>query len=369
MKVIQFLPTLESGGVEQGVLEIAKTLVVNGHESHVVSAGGRLVEDLVSAGTHHHCWNLHKKSLFTFKLVNPLRKWILSMNADVLHVRSRMPAWVVWKALNGIPKKKRPQLISTVHGLHSINFYSAIMTKPQNIIAVSKSSKDYIVNNYTKSKVKNIKLIYRGVDDRSYFRGYKPSDKWLSDWYEQYPGTKASKLLTIAGRISPLKDFKKIIYLAKSIKENSKHSFKVLIAGEAKGKHVKYLDELKNIINDEGLSDDIYFLNYRKDIKDIYAISSITFNTSNKPESFGRSVLEPLSIGIPTIGYNRGGVKEILEQLYPYGAVEPNNEEELLDKTLNILDGNNTDININDKFLTSDMCSKTLNLYKEISSC
>ncbi|MDA7829673.1 hypothetical protein N9A85_02890, partial [Gammaproteobacteria bacterium] len=74
MKVIQFLPTLESGGVEQGVLEIAKALVVNGHESHVVSAGGRLVEDLVSAGTHHHCWNLHKKSLFTFKLVKPLRK-------------------------------------------------------------------------------------------------------------------------------------------------------------------------------------------------------------------------------------------------------------------------------------------------------
>ena len=369
MKVIQFLPTLESGGVEQGVLEIANALVENGHESHVVSAGGRLVEDLVLSGTNHHCWDLHKKSLFTLKLVKPLRKWILSMNADVLHVRSRMPAWVVWRALIGIPKKKRPQLISTVHGLHSVNFYSAIMTKPHNIIAVSKSSKDYIVNNYTKSKVKNIKLIYRGVDDKSYFRGYKPSDKWLSDWYEKYPETKSSKLLTIAGRISPLKDFKKIINLAKSIKENSKHSFKVLIAGEAKGKHGKYLDELQNIIKDLGLSDDIYFLNYRKDIKDIYAISSITFNTSNKPESFGRSVLEPLSIGIPTIGYNRGGVKEILEQLYPYGAVEPNNEKELLDKTLSILDGNNTDININDKFLTSDMCSKTLNLYKEISSC
>jgi hypothetical protein len=92
MKVIQFLPTLESGGVEQGVLEIAKALVDSGHESHVVSAGGRLVDDLVKQGSHHHFWNLHKKSLFTFKLVKPLRKWILSMNPDVLHIRSRMPA-------------------------------------------------------------------------------------------------------------------------------------------------------------------------------------------------------------------------------------------------------------------------------------
>ena len=369
MKVIQFVPTLESGGVEQGVLEIANALVKDGHESHVVSAGGRLVEDLELNGSHHHHWNLHHKSLLTFIHIRPLRKWILSMDADVLHIRSRMPAWIVWKALSGISKNKRPQLISTVHGLHSVNFYSAIMTKPNNIIAVSKSSKDYIVNNYTKSESKNISLIFRGVDDSSYYRGFKPSGEWLSKWYEQYPQTKSSKLLTIAGRISPLKDFKKIINLAKAIKEKSTHPFKVLIVGEAKGRHVKYLEELKKMIHEMGLSDDIYFLNFRKDIKEIYAISTITFNTSNKPESFGRSVLEPLSIGIPTIGYNRGGVKEILEELYPYGAVEPNNEEELLDKTLSILDGNNTDIKINNKFLTSSMCSKTLNLYKEISSC
>ena len=165
-----------------------------------------------------------------------------------------MPAWVVWKALNGIPKKKRPQLVSTVHGLHSINFYSAVMTKPFNIIAVSNSSKDYIINNYTKSQSKNINLIYRGIDSNSYFKGYKPSDKWLSEWYAKYPETESKKLLTIAGRISPLKDLKKIIYLAKAIKDKSSHEFKVLIAGEAKDKHSKYLEELKSIIQKLGLS-------------------------------------------------------------------------------------------------------------------
>ena len=116
------------------------------------------------------------------------------------------------------------------------------------------------------------------------------------------------------------------------------------------------------------LDSDIYFLNFRKDIKNIYAISNIVFNTSNKPESFGRSILEPLSIGIPSIGYNRGGVKEILEELYPYGCVEVNDSKSLLEKSISILDGNNRDIKENTKFLKSNMCSSTIDFYNEIIS-
>ena len=134
MKVIQFVPTLESGGVEQGVLEISKALVDAGHESHVVSAGGRLVDQLINEGTYHHHWELHKKNIFTIGQVKPLARWIEKMKADILHVRSRMPAWIVWKALNKIPEQKRPKLVSTIHGLYSVNFYSAVMSKPENII-------------------------------------------------------------------------------------------------------------------------------------------------------------------------------------------------------------------------------------------
>jgi len=368
MKVIQFVPTLDSGGVEQGVLEISRTLVENNHESHVVSAGGRLVDQLIQNGTHHHKWDLHKKNIFTFKHVKPLRKWIMSINPDIVHVRSRMPAWIVWQALKGIPLNSRPSLVSTIHGLYSVNFYSAIMSKPQNIITVSKAANDYLIKNYTKSSDKNIKLIYRGIDDKEYYKNYKPDQAWLSQWYDMYPDTRNTKLLTIAGRISPLKDFEKIISLAKSVKDNSPHRFKILIAGEAKDKHQKYLNTLKEKIKSLNLEGDVYFLNFRKDIKNIYSISSIVYNTSNKPESFGRSILEPLSIGIPCIGYNRGGVKEILETLFPYGLVEPDDKESLLNKTLAILDGDNINIKENTEFLTSNMCKETIDFYQEISS-
>ncbi len=369
MKIIQFVPTLESGGVEQGVLEISKALVDGGHESHVVSAGGRLVDQLISEGTHHHQWKLHKKNIFTFRHVRPLAEWIKEMKADILHVRSRMPAWIVWKALNKIPKHQRPKLVSTIHGLYSVNFYSAVMSKPQNIITVSNSAHSYLIDNYLKTESKNIRLIYRGVDGEEYFNGYKPSAEWLDRWYSEHPETKNHKLLTIAGRISPLKDFEKIINLTKDIHDQSHHRVKVLIAGEAKDKHKKYLDYLKRIIHSLKLESDIYFLNFRKDIKNIYAISNIVFNTSNKSESFGRSILEPLSIGVPSIGYNRGGVKEILEELYPYGAVEPNDSKSLLNKSISILDGNNLEIKKNTKFLQSNMCQSTIEFYKEIVSC
>ena len=74
-----------------------------------------------------------------------------------------MPAWIVWQSLKGIPLNKRPTLVSTIHGLYSVNFYSAIMSKPHNIITVSKSANEYLVKNYPKSSDKNIKLIYRGL--------------------------------------------------------------------------------------------------------------------------------------------------------------------------------------------------------------
>tara|TARA_E500000075_G_C6900259_1_gene274018 strand:- start:150 stop:878 length:729 start_codon:yes stop_codon:yes gene_type:complete len=241
------------------------------------------------------------------------------------------------------------------------------MTKPQNIIAVSEASKNYITKNYVTESEKNIKLIYRGVNNSYYYPEFKPSVDWVEQWYRDYPETKGCRLLTIAGRISPLKDFEKLLYLANDLKKNSTHRFKILIAGEAKDKHVKYLKHLKDKIIRLDISDEVIFLNFRKDIKEIYSISSVVFNTSNKPESFGRSILEPLSLGIPSLGFNRGGVKEILEELYPFGAIDPNKPKQLLEKTLEILDGNNCDINSNNKFLTSLMCKETLEFYRDSS--
>ncbi|MEH6578331.1 MAG: glycosyltransferase [Amphritea sp.] len=86
MKVVQILPNLEAGGVERGTLEVAKALVEAGHESLVISAGGRMVEQLEAEGSVHQYWDLGRKSLLTFRHIWALRRWISAQAPDILHV-------------------------------------------------------------------------------------------------------------------------------------------------------------------------------------------------------------------------------------------------------------------------------------------
>ena len=121
LTVVQVLPALEVGGVERGTLEIASGLVKAGHRSIVISGGGRLVDTLVLEGSQHFNWTIGKKSLFTFILAIKLRKLLIRESVDILHVRSRMPAWVCYLALRSIKENKRPRFICTVHGPYSVN--------------------------------------------------------------------------------------------------------------------------------------------------------------------------------------------------------------------------------------------------------
>ena len=137
MKIIQLIPELNSGGVERGTLEIARALVAAGHESVVISNGGRMVAQLEAEGTRHILLPIHRKSLGSLWQIRPLRKIIQQEQADILHVRSRIPAWLTHLALRKIAVKDRPALISTVHGFYSVNRYSEIMTRADRVIAVS----------------------------------------------------------------------------------------------------------------------------------------------------------------------------------------------------------------------------------------
>ncbi len=130
MKVMQLLPELNSGGVERGTLEIARALVAAGHESLVVSNGGRMVSQLEAEGSTHLTLAVHKKALSSLWQIRPLRKLILQHQPDIVHVRSRVPAWLTHFALKRHSCKANVHiLISTVHGFYSINRYSQIMTQ------------------------------------------------------------------------------------------------------------------------------------------------------------------------------------------------------------------------------------------------
>src|SRR5690606_24412195 len=137
-----------SGGVERGTLEISRALVARGHRSIVFSAGGRLVEQLVSAGGEHISINLGKKSPFTLLQATRLKRILSDTQPHLVHVRSRMPAWVTLLAWKMIPEIRRPRLVTTVHGLNSVNWYSKVMTYGERVITVSDCCRDYVLQNY-----------------------------------------------------------------------------------------------------------------------------------------------------------------------------------------------------------------------------
>ncbi len=174
LTVLQLLPSLESGGVERGTLEIANELVRRGHRSLVISSGGRMVEALERAGSEHITWDIGAKSPLTLRFVPRLRRLLAERHIDIVHARSRMPAWIAYLAWRGMNPATRPHFVTTVHGLYSVNRYSAVMTRGERIIAVSNTARDYLLNNYPQVEASRIVVIPRGVDPQEFPYGYRP---------------------------------------------------------------------------------------------------------------------------------------------------------------------------------------------------
>ncbi len=148
LTVLQLVPSLVSGGVERGTLEVAAELVRRGHRSLVVSGGGRLVGPLVNAGSEHISCPIGLKSPWTLRHVGTLRKLMVARQVDVVHARSRVPAWIGWLAWKSLPSGHRLRFVTTVHGLHSVNRFSEIMTRGEAVIAVSNSVREYLVSGF-----------------------------------------------------------------------------------------------------------------------------------------------------------------------------------------------------------------------------
>ncbi len=365
MKVLQVLPGLNSGGVEKGTLEIAHALVQAGHDSSVLSAGGRLVKPLVEGGSRHITWDIGKKSLLMLLQVRKIRKWVSQEQFDVIHVRSRMPAWVIWLAWRKMSPTNRPRLISTMHGLHSVNRYSEIMTCGERVITVSKSVEQYIKHSYPRTDPTKLRLIYRGIDPKEFPYGYQAETEWKKSLFEQYPSLENSLIVTLPGRMTRLKGHIGFIEIISNLKKSGLNVKGLVIGGEDP-KRKGYAEEVYQSVAEHQLNDDIIFAGHRSDMKELYAISNVILSLSTKPESFGRTVLEPLSMGVPVVGYNHGGVGEILTALFPEGSAELNNVQQVQAKVTAILQGHNKPVTKNNLFLLSEMKNKTLALYEEI---
>jgi len=359
--IMQVLPDLNSGGVEKGTLEVNKYLTKKGHRSIVISNGGRMVDELINDKGEHYKLAVGKKTLLTLFTIPKLIKFIKINKIDVVHARSRIPAWVCYFALKFIEKKARPAFITTFHGAYSVNKYSSIMAKGDIVIVVSKTIKKYVLKNYNIDK-KRLFLNYRGVSKKEFSPEYSASKEWLRKWYKEFPQTKEKTLLTLPGRITRKKGQDDFINVIKKIVKKNQN-IHGLIIGEEKNKS-KYFRELRDQVTSNNLDTKITFVGYRKDVKQIMSISRLVFSFTKVPEAFGRISLESLSLGIPVIAYSHGGVREQLTKLLPEGLVNVGNinkAAKLAEKWIN----KSPVIKKNNYFTLEKMLENTLKIYKK----
>lgn len=364
MKIVQILPELNAGGVERGTLEIAAHLVREGHESIVISNGGRMVAELEQAGSRHIRMPVHRKAAGSLGQIPRLREVFAGEKPDLIHVRSRLPAWLAWLAWKTMDRRTRPRFVTTVHGFYSVNAYSAVMTRGERVIAVSESVRDYILKNYPKTDPDRIRVIHRGVDPAVYPAGFEPDAGWLADWRAAHPMLEGRLVLLMPARLTRWKGQEDFIRLVARLIELGRPVFG-LIVGEPHPKKLAFLGELRALAATLGVSGHLSFLGHRTDLREIMAISSLVYSLSTDPEAFGRVSLEALALGKPVLGYQHGGVAEQLEVVFPDGRVPVADVEAAVAVTLDILDQRKAPSSIG-PFTLQRMLDSTLDVYREL---
>ena len=206
-----------------------------------------------------------------------------------------------------------------------------------------------------------ITTIPRGCDANTFNREPAPED-WVAQWNREYPQTSNKIILTLPTRISKWKGVDSFIELFSKLDGEKFHG---LIVGPTSKSKKRYLESLQQKVIALGINKNITFTGSRNDIKNIYKISDIVFNLSTEPEPFGRTTIEAISSGSKVIGWDHGGTKEILEELFPEGLVSLNNINDLKDKVMVVA---NTDHPLpKENIFTSErMTQSTIDLYHQL---
>jgi glycosyltransferase involved in cell wall biosynthesis len=310
MHILQVLPRLEVGGVERGVLDLAKGLLARGHQVSVVSAGGPLIEPLTQLGAAHHQLPVDQKSLRSaWSCIPPITELIRSAKVDIVHARSRMPAWIAWVAAR---RAQRP-FVTTCHGFYRPHPASRVMVQGRLVITPSAALARYLVERFHVPK-ERLRVIPRGVDLEEFtFR--PPAGALRGPWR-----------IGLFGRLSAIKGHEVALRAcAQLIRQGL--AIRLCLAGDAPGSRVR--QHLESLIKDLKLTDAVEWLGLRQDIAAVIASVDVVVVPSIYPESFGRAVIEAQAVGRPVVASRVGALEEVVEDAHTGLLVRPGDPQAL----------------------------------------
>ncbi|WP_420339549.1 glycosyltransferase family 4 protein [Roseibium sp.] len=317
--VLQVIPDLNSGGAERTTVDIARALIAAGGTALVASQGGQMVRELEDIGAQHFTLPVKSKNPITlWKNAGLLSDLIRAQNVDIIHARSRAPAWSSLFAA----RRTHIPFVTTYHGSYSQSnavkgLYNSIMARGDSVIANSKYIANLISDRHPFAK-ERITVIHRGSD----LKGLAPENvsalrrRALKDSWGVPTGR---PIIMNMARLTSWKGQKVLIEAMGALKASGVTAPIAILAGDAQGRD-GYVAELKQLVADWNLQDQVRLVGHCADVPAAMALSDLAVVASIEPEAFGRAAVEAQAARVPVIVSDLGAVPETV--LAPPDAAE-----------------------------------------------
>lgn len=375
-RILQVLPAFDTGGVEQGTFDIAHALVKENHHAFIASQDGRMIKDLPQSNCRHIFMDLNTKNPFKiFENSRSLKKLIQDEHIDLVHARSRAPAWSAYLAC----RQTNTPYITTFHAAygHQNAFkkcYNSVMAKGERIIAISDFIANHIFSQYSKylpdAKVETVQTIHRGIDCQQ-FDPKKVAFERLQNLKKEWGLLEDTPLILLPARLTRIKGH---ITLIKALKQLKIRDYTCVIVGQpARGSN--YHEELRKLIAHLGLEDKVKLIGHCQDMPAANLLADVVIVPSLVPEGFGRTMAEAGAMGVPVIASNIGAAPEIVEHGKTGWLIPPGDAENLakhIDIALSMTSqqkealAQNAQKRIRELFSKEVMCQKTLEVYAQV---
>ena len=378
LKVLQVIPKLGYGGAETGCFDIAHYLYENNCDSFLITNGGPLTKFINKKKVKYIRLPVHSKNpLLMFLNTILISIIVVIFNINIIHARSRAPAWSCFFAA----KITRRKFVTTFHGTYNFNnkikkFYNSIMVRSDLIIAGSNFIFTHIQNNYQEylNNKKKLLVIFRGINI-DYFDPLTTltaeEDKLFKSWNLEIE----KKTILFPGRLTEWKGHKMFLdALNKTNIQLGHKAFKAIILGSDQGRSL-YKKKLESLVEQYQMKDQVKFVEHYKNMPLAYKICDFVVSASIEPEAFGRIAVEAQSMEKPIFASNLGGSKETVIDNKTGILFEAGNSDELSKKIIEFLTLNKTTIekmgkegrkNVSLKFNVEKMCFSTYSEYKKL---
>ncbi|MGE0093003.1 MAG: glycosyltransferase family 4 protein [Alphaproteobacteria bacterium] len=368
--MLQVLPALETGGAERGAVDVACALAAAGGRAFVASAGGRMVRELERNGVKHFVLPVKTKNPFIMHAnAGRIARLSEQLKVDILHARSRAPAWSAYWASQrtGIP------FVTTVHSPHSAGGlkkrYNSSLVKGERIIAISDFIADYIRTTYGPVPPR-VRVIHRGIDV-DIFDPVRVDVPRIINLARAWGLPDGLPVVMLPGRLSRWKGHAVLIEALARL--GTKDVCGLIVGADQRGP--EYRRELEKLAAARGLGGNMRLVPDCRDMPAAYMLADVVVSASTKPEAFGRVITEAQAMGRPVIATDHGAARETIVPGRTGWTVPPGDADALaaalrsalsLDAAAREAYARESIVHVRRNFSKAKMCGETLDLYREV---